>query len=413
MRNRKLLYVLIPLIIVVLILIAGVVYLKLNSSPEKIFESSISKVFEMFETTKEQYSTMKGTMNLTASVESDSEEVQAVNDMLDDSNIGLDMEVDTKNMIINENLNVIVNNESLLNASIILQDQKGYVYLKDYLDKYLELPKENTEYSDLTEYYEKMETLDQNALMVAIKEEVIKSISNREFTQDKIEKRKVSTLDLSQEEFSLLCKEILENLTQNEKFNDALGEYKNDIIVVIEDMIADFEDVEYDEDSRAVISIFTEGLLNKFVGFSIELQDGMDIEVGMFLAIGDERCVFTTFEEYDGEREEFLNVIIEDKKENKNKGTATITMTVDEEQFVVTYSYQKQGKQNSFIASTEVEGVVISISGNATENGNNVKGNFVISVQEEAFGKVNLNCIYDFTYGVQVQKVDTRECSIN
>ena len=49
MRNRKLLYVLIPLIIVALILVVGVIYLKLNSGPEKIFEHSINKVFSLFE----------------------------------------------------------------------------------------------------------------------------------------------------------------------------------------------------------------------------------------------------------------------------------------------------------------------------------------------------------------------------
>lgn len=408
MRNKKLLFILIPVIIVVLVLIAGIVFVALNSSPEKIFKNSISKVFEVFETTEEQFTTMKGTMKLTASIETDSEEMQAINTMLEGTSINLDMQADTANMVINENLNVTVNNESLLNAAILLQDQKGYVYLKDYLDKYLELPEEDMDYSELTDVYDKIPTLDQNALMEAIKEELIAVISSRELTQDKIDKRKVSILDLSQEEFALLCKEILENLKQNEMFNYSLGEYKEDVIVAMDDMIADFDDVEYDEDSRAVISIYTEGLLNRFAGFSIELKDGMDTEVGMLLAIGKVQSIFTTFEEYDGERKELLNVTIEDRKENKNKGTATITMTADEEQFVVTYNYETQGNKKLFVASTEIEGVGLSVSGNITEEGNNIKGNMTISVQEETFGKFNLNFAYDFTYGVQIQKVDTR-----
>ena len=78
MKSKKLLYVLIPLLIVVLALIAGVVYLKLNSSPEKIFKNSITKVFSIIEPKEEDYSTIKGTMKFTASVDSDKEEMQAV-----------------------------------------------------------------------------------------------------------------------------------------------------------------------------------------------------------------------------------------------------------------------------------------------------------------------------------------------
>lgn len=413
MRNRKLLYVLIPLIIVVLILIAGVVFLKISSSPKSIFKTAVDRVFNTFESAEEQYSTMKGTINLSVGVESENEQMQAINAMLDGTSINLDMQADIDNMIVNENLNITVNNESLLDAAIILQDQKGYIYLKDYLDKYLEIPQENMEYLDLTEYYDKMATLDQKALMEAIKVELIEAISSKEFTQVKIEKIKVSTLDLTQEEFSLLSKKVLENLKQNQDFNNALGECKDDALVVIDDMIEDYEDLEYDEDSRITISIFTEGLLNKFTGFAVELSDSEDIVLGMVLAMGKQNSEFSIYEQYNGEKEELLKVRVEDTKDSKNKGTATITMTVDEEQFVATYNYEKQGKQTSFVLSTEIEGVILSFSGNATEDGKNVKGNFMISVQEETLGKANLNCAYDFTYGVQIEKLDTRECSID
>ena len=408
MRNRKLLYVLIPLIIVALILVVGVIYLKLNSGPEKIFEHSINKVFSLFESSEEQVSTMKGTMNLTADIESENEQMQAINTMLEGTSIGLDMGMDTTNMVINENLKVTVNNESLLNAAIILQDQKGYVYLKDYLDKYLELPEEYMEYSELTEYYEKLETLDQNALMDAIKEELIKSISIRDFTKDKIQKTKVSKLDLTQEEFYLLSKEILEGLKQNEKFNNALGEFKDEVMVAIDDIREEFAELEYNKDARVIISIFTEGLFNNFVGFSIELKEYEDIVLGMMFARGEAASEFVVYEQNGDEKEEHIKARIEDRKESKDKGTATITMTVDEEQFVVTYNYEKQGGQTSFVLSTKIEGVGISFSGNAIEDGKNVKGNFVISVEENTFGKANLNCTYDFTYDVVIQKVDTQ-----
>lgn len=408
MRNRKLLYVLIPLIIVALILAVGVIYLKLNSSPKKIFEHSINKVFSMLEGSEEHVPTMKGTMNLTASIESENEQIQAISTILEGTSINFDMQADASNLIINESMNVTVNDESLLNAAIVLQDQKGYVYLKDYLDKYLEIPQEYLEYSDLTEYYDKIETLDQNKLMESIREELIKSISGRKFTKEKIQKTNVSKLDLTQEEVFLLIKEILEKLKQNENFNDALGEYKDDVMVVVDDMIADFAESEYAEDSTAIISIYTEGLLNKFVGFSIELKDDEDVALGLMLTRGKNASEFVVYEHYGDEREEHIKVRIEDVKENKNKGTATITMTVDEEQFVVTYNYETQGNKTIFTLSTEIKGINFVISGDAVEEGNNVKGNLVISLQKESMGKISLNCAYNFTYDVEIQKVDTQ-----
>lgn len=406
MKNKKILFILIPIILIVLILIAGVVYLKINGTPKKIFKKTISSAFEIFETSEEQYSTMKGTMNLTASIESDNEEIQAISTMLKEANIGLNMEVDTSNMVVNENINVTYSNKSLLNATAILQDEKGYVYLPDWLDKYLEIPQEYMGDSNLTETSGKIATLDQKALMEAVEEEVIKAISQKEFTQNKNGKVKISTLSLSQQQFFALCKELLENLKQNEKFNSSLGDYKEDIIEGINNIIIELEDTEYDEDYSAVISIHTKGLLNKFTGFSIELKDGEDVVSGIIATIEKQNYEVTLYEQYDGEKTELVKIKAEDKKENKNKGTTKITVTAQEEDFVIVCNYETQKNQTTFEASTEIEGLKVIASGNVVKNGKNYKGNLILTAEESELGKINLNCAYDFTYGVEVKKVD-------
>ena len=414
MRNKKLLFILIPVIIVVLALVAGIVFLSLNSSPEKIFKNSVSQVFGMFETTEEQYSTMKGTMNLTANIESDDEDVQALNMMLGGASVGVDMQVDATNMVVNENLNIKYNNESLLNASILLQDEKGYVYLPDWLNKYLELPEENMEYSELTEYYDKIATLDQDALMEAIEKELIVAISNEKLVQEKTTvllngqevKVTASTLSLKDAQINAFYSNLFNNLKNNEKFQVALGAYKDEVLAAIGEMMQEMEDT---EDIEFIFTIYTKGFLNEFVGISAKaINSYYEETIGINIVRHSEgKYEFVAYDEYEEEREEVLKVTVEDKKESKNKGTATITITVDGEQLVLLYKYETQGDQTTFTLSTEIEGVTFAIFGNAVENGNNVKGNFVISLQEETMGKVNLNCAYDFTYGVQVQKVDT------
>lgn len=415
MKNKKLLFILIPIIVVLLILIAGVVFLKLNSTPEKIFENSIGVVFEMLETDEEQATTMKGTMNLTANVESDSEEMQQINTMLEGASIGLDMEVDTNNMIVNENIKVIYDNENLINATLLLQDQKGYIYLPDWLDKYLELTEDYLEYSDLTEYSKNIATLDQDKLMKAIKEELITAILNQELSQEKTtlildgQETKVtaSTLSLKDEQITTFYNDFFGNLNKNENFQIALGEYKDDVQEAIDEILLEIEDA---EDIGLELTIYTKGFLNKFVGISGKAIDYYSEETtGLNLfKHNDGKYEFVAYSEYDEEREDVLNITIENKKESKTKGTTTVTAKADEVEYVIVYNYEKQGNQTTFEASTDIEDAKIIISGTVTENGNNYKGNLIFTVDQEEFGKINLNCDYDYTYGVEVQKKDVQ-----
>lgn len=415
MKNKKILFILIPIILIVLILIAGVVYLKLNSTPEKIFKNLISTTFKIFESSEEQYTTMKGTINLTANVESDKEEMEAINMMLEGASIGLNMEVDTTNMIVNENVNVTYNNESLLNAIILLQDEKGYVYLPDWLDKYLQIPENELEYSELVEYSEKMATVDQNKLMEAVKEELIAEILSQELAQENTtlvldgQETKVtaSTLSLKDEQLSTFVNDFLNNLNKNEKFQAALGSYKEDIQEIINEML---QNMGVAKDEEFILTIYTKGFLNEFVGVSARAIDtSYEETVGLnILKHNNGKYEFVAYNEYDGTREEILKLVIEDKKESENKGTATITVSVDGEKFIIVYNYEIQGKQTIFNASTEIEGVKVTISGNTVESGESYKGNLTFTIEQEEIGKINLNCAYDFTLDVEVQKVDVQ-----
>ena len=342
MKNKKLLFILIPIILIVLILLAGVVFFKVNSTPEKIFKNSISAAFKIFESSEEQYTTMKSTMNLTANVESDNEEMEAINTMLEGTSIGLNMEVDTTNMIVNENVNITYNNESLLNAIILLQDEKGYVYLPDWLNKYLQIPEDELEYSELVEYSEKIATLDQNKLMEAIKEELIEEILTQELMQENTtlvldgQETKVtaSTISLKDEQLSTFVSDFLNNLNKNENFQVALGAYKEDIQEIINEML---QNMGVAKDEEFIFAIYTKGFLNEFVGVSANMidttyQETTGIEL---LKHNNDKYELVAYTIYEGERENNLDLIIENKKESKNKGTATITVRADEEEFIV------------------------------------------------------------------------------
>ena len=475
MRNKKLSYVLIPLIIVVLILIAGVIFLKLNSTPEKVFEHSISKVFEMFETTEEQYSTMKGTMNFTVDFENDNTEVanqeienvetetqksnvtgtsytdiinkidekaqnvdtndvsNMVNDVyaqiyevLEASSIGLNMEIDNENMIINENINVIYDNEKFIEATILMQDEKAYLYLPDWLNKYLEIPEEEADFAELTESYKKSATVDINGLVEAIKEELISAISSQELIQEETtlvldgQETKVtaSILTLQDDQITGFFTDFLNGLNQNEKFQLALGDYKEEITTQISETLQNKGNA---EGEKLIFKIYTKGFFNEFVGISWEIMNSYTIngtgsledyyvEKASGIEIfkhSEEKYELIVFGEYQGERqEESLTLTIENTKESKNKGTTTIILQAGEEQFGIKCSYEKQGKQTNFEISTIIDDTNYKFTGKIIEDGKKYEGDVTASFELADIGKINAKYEFNFVFDEQVQKVD-------
>lgn len=413
MKNKKLMYIIIPVGIAIVILLTIVCFLALSGTSKNIFKHSINNLFKFIENNEERYTTVKGKMDFSANIESDDEEIQALNNLLDEANISLGVEADTTNMIVNENINITYNNESLLNAILVLQDQKGYICLPDWLDKYIELSEDEIEYSDLTSYFNKTATLDQNKLIKAIQEELTKEVLNQEIVKEntainldgKSTKVKASTLSLKGEQINTFTINILNNLKANENFQNSLGDFKDDVLVIIDDMIQNIDET---ENMEYIFTIYTKGIFNKFVGLSLKCIDneynettGLDI-----VKHNDNKYEFVSYNKHDDEIEEDFKLIIEDKKENRKKGIMTITAIAEEDEFVLTYNYEKKDNQTIFEISTEIEGVGIVISGNIEKNGENYKGNIVATITEQNIGKFNLNCAYDFTYNTEIQKVD-------
>ena len=405
MKSKKILVLIITLIIVVLAIGGAYAYLMLNSTPEKIFTASINKVFNVLKSQENEMTTLKGEMKLSANVESEDEEIQAISDLLETSSIILNMAIDTENKIVNENIDIVYEDESILDATILFQEEKGYVYLPDLLDKYLEIPEEELDFSDFEESFNKIQSFDKNLILNSVQTEILNVLSKKEFKQTKNGQIKSSILDLSQEQFYALCKEVLENVKQNIDFNNGIGDYKEDIIKSIEEILEDLAELEAEDNSRIIITINTEGILNKFRGFEIELKSEEDVDVGISLKVNEVNYDFSMYSIYEGEKEEILKVKVEDKKENKNKGTATITINISEEEYIVVYKYENIDNQTKFKVTTEIDSVIFEVIGTVITEGKNIAGKLSLACEQEEM-VINLNVDYNFAYNVEIQKTN-------
>lgn len=421
MKNKKILAILMPVILIVIVLIAGFVFITLNSSPEKIFRASIGHVVNMFEDKEEEYETVKGTMNLSANIESEQEQMQVINNLLDKLNIGINMEADTKNIVVNENINITYDNQNLLNVTAILQDEKAYLYLQDWLDKYLEIPRENLDYSEIAEYQEKAKTIDVNKIIESVGKELTNEIAKQKLMQEKTTinlngtetKVTASILELKGNEIVTFAKEFVENLKQSETFQNALGAYKQEIMEALSKMTFNTED--FNQDAEFRFTIYTKGLFNQFAGISCQAVDyNNDNEViGLDLfRHNKEKFELSNYTIYNNQRKNEISLTVENKKESKNKGTTTITIGNDDEKFTIVCNYEKQENITTFEVNTEIENVKFTVFGRYEENDKNIKGNLTLAFDIQENTKINLKCDYDFSYGVQVQKTDVQNSAL-
>lgn len=417
MRRNKLLYILIPIIIILVALLGGFIYLKLNSSPKKIFTRTISKVFETLDVKQEKYTTLKSKVELSGSVESneENEDIEEINAILEDSKIMLNSEVDIQNLLVNQNIEVVYNDESFINANMLLQDEKMYIALKDWLDKYIEIPLEEDDVSEIKNFTNNLETLDLDSLVDVIKEEFIKKLQEQKYTKEstnlyldgKETKVTKSSLKLSEEQTVTCIKELLENLKQNENFKNALGTYKEEIIESIDEILENVPTEGFDEDTKICFSIYTKGLFNKIVAVDFTVETLEEVVAGIeFIKRSEERYELNVYENDEKTRTELIKVIIDNKKENKNKGTMLISITSGEETIEFTYKYEVKNEETIFELSTNIEDTSFTVSGNTIKRDNSYNGNFTVLVKTSEYGTIEFNCLYNLEYNVKIEKID-------
>lgn len=419
MQKNKLWMILIPILIIALILGGGYVYLKLNSTPQNVFKVTISKICEAFEREQLDYKTIKGTYNISTNVETENEEVQEIADYLNALNVALDVEMDMENIIIDGNLKVEHQEESLIDANILLQDEKSYVYLRDWFSKYIELPVEDEDFTELKEEISKIATIDTKNIISSVKKELINEISKQEFKQLKTtimlneNETKVTEykLNFTKKTLAIFTKELLQNLNNNNDFLTAWGENRNDVVEAITNDIAKFEKMEENADGEEhvlEISIYTKGLLNKFAGLSFKIIDVDGEEAIDILKHNENKYEIACYKISEGEKENKLHAWLENQKQSENKGTLVVTINEDDETQEFTCEYEKQDNGTYFTIKAKIREKELIITGNIIEKGLMYQGKMAFIVESDGT-KITLNYEYSMEVNADIKKVDVED----
>lgn len=409
MRRKKLMIIILIVLLAVLITMGvTVTVFALNNTPQKLFLKGVDNLFSLLET-EENYNTLDSTIELSATIDSENEEYDEIKKMLESYGIVLKTKADLKNNVLNSNVLVNYQTEdttsAILDVDMLLQDNKLYVLYEEIFDKYIEIPYETEETTQVTN------TLDIDTLLEEVKNTLKEELKKQDFDKEKVTlnldgkdiKLKKNTINLSEKETLTIIKNMLQSLNANNKFLNSLGSYKEEWNEEVSTLLETLEEeLEYaEEKDELAISLYTKGMFNEFVKFDIvPIQTEESEKEGIEITkINDNKYTLVIY----GDDEQFY-INVENKEQSKTSGQLVITIGTEEETIEINCQYSKTGSQTTFTISTAIEETPFTIEGTINEEDTSDMGDVKLKVGIEKDANVVLRLKYNFVYDVNINK---------
>ena len=326
--NNKFLKILIPMIILILIIGAGVAYYFMSTTPKNIFTKAVDKIFSNIE--EEKFDTLKTNVELSMNIESDNSEIQSIGQMVNNVKIKTNQEIDLNNKIVNEAVSASFLGQDLLNVECIIKDETSYMFLKNIFTKYIEVPLEDIGYEDIFTIMKDIEKIADKEVLAETNKIVKAELKDKTYEQTKEElmingenvKVTKSTLVLTPEEASNMVATIITNIKDNEKIMNSF-ENNEEIKTTMKELVNAINEVSSEmvaeNGEKIKISIYTKGLKHEAVKFDIDLVDN-DQTIGMGLVKVSENNYLLYITQ---DKTELISISIIDEKKDEKSGTMT------------------------------------------------------------------------------------------
>ncbi len=318
------------LVLVALIAAGGFVYLKFfNNKPQKIFEKAISKAFEMTEKTAKNEGKLD--IELSASLNSTSQDMMMANTYLQMIKLNLTTEFNMDKKVLNQGISVSAFDEPVLSVEGLIQDNNIYFLLNNIYSKYIQVPSEEMEGVETNEIFNTENIEVSEKLVKELKQILLDEVNSKELTQENVEvdgdKLTKTTVKFTAKEIEQIITKLTVELYKISPVNDV----KN-IVEGLEQIEIDEEDAE--NDNYLEISIYTKRLTGKIVKNEIAM-----------INVTDDEAIVVTIAEKEDEKVEITFAMNEDsiainkavtmftltiKEEGENKGTVTLKANIDE-----------------------------------------------------------------------------------
>lgn len=349
------------LVLVALIAAGGFVYLKFfNNKPQKIFEKAISKAFEITEKTAKNEGKLD--IELSASLNSTSQDMMMANTYLQMIKLNLTTEFNMDKKVLNQGISVSAFDEPVISVEGLIQDNNIYFLLNNIYSKYIQVPSEEMEGVEPNEIFNTENIEVSEKLVKELKQILLDEVNSKELTQENVE---VGGDKLTKTTVKFTAKEIEQIVT---KLTVEL--YKISPVNDVKNIVEGLEQIEIDEeeaenDNYLEISIYTKRLTGKIVKTEIAM-----------INVADDEAIVVTIAEKEDEKVEITFAMNEDsiatnkavtmftltiKEEGENKGTVTLKANIDEAASSVTITAKYSIDYN---AKVEPKNVRNSINAN-------------------------------------------------
>ena len=239
--------IIITVVILVLIaLIAGGVfaYFKLvKNKPQAIFEKAISKAFEMTEKTAKNEGKLD--IELSASLNSTSQDMMMANTYLQMIKLNLTTEFNMDKKVLNQDISVSAFDEPVISVEGLIQDNNIYFLLNNIYSKYIQVPSEEMEGVEPNEIFNTENIEVSEKLVKELKQILLDEVNSKELTQENVEvdgdKLTKTTVKFTAKEIEQIVTKLTVELYKISPVNDV----KN-IVEGLEQIEIDEEDAEND-----------------------------------------------------------------------------------------------------------------------------------------------------------------------
>lgn len=264
--NKLVIIVIILLLLLLLAAFGGVVYDRLVVS-KNIFKMLIQNTFTYLEENVNNHDTVIGTFELKVGGTSSDHSTNSMLDIMSKLDLSGSYGIDYKNKIANLDVYTKYENEKLLNSSVYMEDNNGYIELKEIYDKYIQIPVQD--YNNLFSSNEKND--DYKVILRSVNKALTGSLKDEYFTKEKVVVRDVkttkTTLNLSKKNYNLMKKDFIHALLNDNEFlkssssisDKSVDEVKKELNNYLKE--ENFEGID--------VSIYTKGFKNEFVQLEI------------------------------------------------------------------------------------------------------------------------------------------------
>ena len=366
-KGKKKIGILIFAIVLIMAIVVGLAYyFTIYTKPDEIYKRLIGSTIDSYtnEMNNMNYKTSKASFKLDADIETDKID-KKITDLINKINIGMNVQTDNENQQFVMDLKADYDKEDLVDIQMYsnVQEEKTYMQLKSFLDKYIEIENMDEEfYTYFKEILEKqkMGSEQKQSLQKAmsiLKKELTDVIKKEYCTAEKeditIVGKKVATtkntIKMNEKQVKEELTKIFKNLRENENFINCFKD-KDEMKEALENLEELMGELDEDDKSTIEIAIYTNGFM----------QNVKKLTVTVYTEETDE--------------------------------TVTMAFTKTEKE---TYDFEILDK-NKTVCKGNVK----------VEEKNKQEGNIQFTIEVEDFGTLNLNMEYSQKFNEDIDKVD-------